>query len=48
MGPLAILLRDAPRRYRLPPLPADAAAARAAGAETALAFAHESTRPSPT
>lgn len=34
-------LRAAPRRFRLPPLPADAAAARSSGAATALAFAIE-------
>lgn len=44
MGPLATLLRDAPRRYWLPPLPVDAQAARLAGAETALAFAVEAAR----
>ena len=37
-------LRDAPRRYRMPPLPADAQAAVAAGADTALAFAIEAAR----
>jgi hypothetical protein len=44
MDALADLLRDAPRRYLLPPLPADAATARAAGVETALAFALEAAR----
>ncbi|WP_253262391.1 hypothetical protein [Ramlibacter montanisoli] len=37
-------LRDAPRRYRLPSLPADAGTALAAGTDTALAFAIESVR----
>lgn len=37
-------MRAAPRRYRLPPLPADAGAARAAGVDTALAFAIEAAR----
>lgn len=43
---LAVLaaVRVAPRRFRLPPLPADADAAVAAGTETALAFAIEATR----
>ncbi len=44
LAPLHAALRDAPRRYRMPPLPADAAAAEAAGAETALAFALEGVR----
>ena len=34
---LAAALRRAPRRYRLPALPPDAASAEAAGPETALA-----------
>jgi len=37
-------LRAAPRRYRLPPLPAHAAAARADGAPAAVAFALEALR----
>ena len=37
-------MRAAPRRYRLPPLPAGIEAARAAGADTALAFAIEAAR----
>lgn len=37
-------LGAAPRRYRLPPLPADGAAAAALGADTALAFAIEAAR----
>ncbi|MGV3571618.1 MAG: hypothetical protein ACO1PB_13535 [Ramlibacter sp.] len=37
-------LRAAPRRYRMPALPADAAAARAGGPETTLAFAIEAAR----
>jgi len=41
---LLAALRAAPRRYRMPPLPADAAAAAAAGTDTALAFALESVR----
>ncbi|WP_236599912.1 hypothetical protein [Ramlibacter alkalitolerans] len=41
---LLAALREAPRRYRLPPLPADPAAARAAGIEAALAFAIEAAR----
>ncbi len=41
---LLAALRQAPRRYRLPPLPADARQARAAGAEAALAFAIEAAR----
>ena len=46
--PLSALLlqavRSAPRRYRLPPLPADAGTALAAGTDPALAFAIESVR----
>jgi hypothetical protein len=41
---LAVALRQAPRRYRMPPLPADPAAARAGGTEAALAFALEARR----
>lgn len=41
---LLAALRVAPRRYRLPQLPVDAAAAQAAGTETALAFAIEAAR----
>lgn len=41
---LARALALAPRRYRLPPLPADPAAARAAGPDTALACALEAAR----
>lgn len=41
---LLAALRSAPRRFRLPPLPADAEAAAAAGAATALAFAIEQAR----
>lgn len=41
---LLAALRDAPRRYRLPPLPHGIAAAAAAGPETALAFAIEGAR----
>ena len=37
-------VRAAPRRYRLPPLPADVAAARAAEPQVALAFAIEHAR----
>lgn len=37
-------LRAAPRRYRLPPLPADLDAARAAGVDTSVAFAIEAAR----
>ncbi|RYY64418.1 MAG: hypothetical protein EOO24_56265, partial [Comamonadaceae bacterium] len=37
-------MKAAPRRYRMPPLPADAAAARTAAPEAALAFAIESAR----
>ena len=37
-------LRDAPRPYRMPPLPADAQAAREAGVDAALAFALEQAR----
>lgn len=44
---LAVALRQAPRRYRMPPLPADPAAARAAGTESALAFALEARRRAP-
>jgi hypothetical protein len=40
-------VRAAPRRYRLPDLPADAAAARALGAEAALAWAIEQARCAP-
>jgi hypothetical protein len=43
---LVSALRQAPRRYRLPPLPPDLASARAAGVETALAFAIEAARAS--
>ncbi|WP_298236185.1 hypothetical protein [uncultured Azohydromonas sp.] len=43
-APLQTALRQAPRRYRMPPLPADAGVARSAGAETALAFALEVAR----
>ncbi|GAB3769399.1 hypothetical protein GCM10028796_34400 [Ramlibacter monticola] len=41
---LLAALRNAPRRYRLPPLPAGVEAARAAGVEAALAFAIEAGR----
>ncbi|MEJ8836366.1 hypothetical protein [Ramlibacter sp. AN1133] len=41
---LLAALRAAPRRYRLPPLPPDAAPARAGDVETALAFAIEAAR----
>jgi len=41
---LLAALRAAPRRYRLPPLPQDLAAAAAADPETALAFAIEGAR----
>lgn len=41
---LLATLRSAPRRYRMPPLPPDAASARAAGPEAALAFAIEAAR----
>ena len=41
---LLAALRAAPRRYRLPPLPRDVAAARTADDETAVAFAIESLR----
>lgn len=41
---LLATLRSALRRYRMPPLPADAASARAAGPEVALAFAVEAAR----
>ncbi|WP_227494475.1 hypothetical protein [Ramlibacter pallidus] len=47
MPPPALLLaalRDAPRRYRMPPLPADLRTAAAADPETALAFAIEAAR----
>ncbi|NML19003.1 hypothetical protein [Azohydromonas caseinilytica] len=41
---LLAALRLAPRRYRLPPLPADIDAARAGGSATGLAFAMEAAR----
>lgn len=41
---LQAALHRAPRRYRMPALPADAEAARAVGAETALAFTLEAAR----
>lgn len=41
---LTAVLRSAPRRYRMPALPDGMAAARAAGPETALAFAIEMAR----
>jgi hypothetical protein len=41
---LAAALSAAPRRYRMPPLPADAAAAASHGVDTALAFAIEAAR----
>lgn len=41
---LAAALRTAPRPFRLPPLPHDPPAARAAGAEAAVAFAVEAAR----
>lgn len=41
---LLAAVRAVPRRHRLPPLPADAAAAQAAGCETALAWAIEQAR----
>lgn len=41
---LLAALRTAPRRYRLPPLPADAEAAVAGGTEATLAFAMEAAR----
>lgn len=41
---LLAALRNAPRRYRLPPLPASVEAARVAGVDTALAFAIEAAR----
>ena len=41
---LLAALRSAPRRYRLPPLPAGIEAARAAGVEAAMAFAIEAAR----
>ncbi|RYF18061.1 MAG: hypothetical protein EOO30_04460 [Comamonadaceae bacterium] len=43
-SPLLAVLRDAPRRFRMPALHGDAQAARAAGAECALAFAMEAAR----
>ncbi|MBT2335700.1 hypothetical protein J7E49_17510 [Variovorax paradoxus] len=43
-GLLLAALHEAPRRYRLPPLPADVEAAVASGTETALAFAMEAAR----
>jgi hypothetical protein len=42
---LIAALAAAPRRYRMPPLPATAEAATARGLETALAFAIEAARP---
>lgn len=45
MNPLLLAaLRTAPRRYRMPPLPADIAVARASGTEAALAFAIDAAR----
>ncbi|RYY66934.1 MAG: hypothetical protein EOO24_53640, partial [Comamonadaceae bacterium] len=41
---LLAALRDAPRRYRMPPLPADAAEARRAAPDAGLAWAIEATR----
>lgn len=41
---LLAAVQAAPRRYRMPPLPADAAAAAAAGPDAALAFAIEAAR----
>jgi hypothetical protein len=41
---LLTTLRNAPRRYRMPPLPADAEAATASGTDAALAFAIEAAR----
>ncbi|MFL6693347.1 MAG: hypothetical protein ACJ8GO_10335 [Ramlibacter sp.] len=41
---LLAALREAPRPFLLPPLPADGATARASGVETALAFALEAAR----
>ena len=41
---LLAALRTAPRRFRMPPLPAGVDAARASGVEDALAFAIESAR----
>lgn len=43
-SPLLPVLRDAPRRFRMPALPRDPQSARAAGAECALAFAMEAAR----
>lgn len=43
-SPLLAVLREAPRRFRMPALPTDAQAARAAGAECTLAFAMEAVR----
>ena len=42
--PLLAAVRHAPRRHRLPPLPADAEAARACGAEVGVAYAVECLR----
>lgn len=44
---LLAALRAAPRRYRLPPLPADAEAAVAGGTQATLAFAIEAARTGP-
>lgn len=47
LNPASVLLaalRSAPRRYRIPELPADAESAAASGTETALAFAIEAAR----
>ena len=44
IGKWRALLRAAPRRYRLPPLPSALEAAVAAGVETAIAFALEALR----
>jgi hypothetical protein len=41
---LLAAVREAPRRYRMPPLPADLASAAASGSDTALAFAIETAR----
>ncbi|WP_431108651.1 hypothetical protein [Variovorax paradoxus] len=41
---LLAALRDAPRRYCMPPLPADAEAAAASGTDAALAFAIDAAR----
>jgi hypothetical protein len=41
---LLAALRNAPRRYRMPPLPADAESAAASGTDSALAFAMEAAR----